>query len=343
MRGNINALGDLNKVQELYNISPDELTDEILQSNSPLILKDFCSAWPLVQLGEKSIQSSTDYLMKYYRGMAVPAGYGDPEINGRIFYNEELNGFNFKSAKITLPMLLETIRRSEHEKKPPTAYMASVSVDELLPNFRQEHTVNLGDRNAFVNIWIGNRSRIAAHYDFPSNLACCLTGRRRFTLLPPDQLENLYVGPLELSPGGQEISLVDFANPDFKKFPKFERALKSAQVADLESGDALYLPGMWWHHVEAFDALNILMTHWWLPESSGVSRPMDALQLAIIAMRNLPQNQRKTWKNIFDYYVFDKEKHSQEHIPDEARGMLSDDLDTISAQKIKLSVIEKLK
>ena len=59
--------------------------------------------------------------------------------------------------------------------------------------------------------------------------------------------------------GGQAVSMVDFAEPDLGRHPGFRAAIEAAQVADLEPGDALFYPGMWWHQVEAFDAFNVMI------------------------------------------------------------------------------------
>ena len=70
--------------------------------------------------------------------------------------------------------------------------------------------------------------------DLPDNLACVVAGRRRVTLFPPAQLENLYIGPLDHTPAGQAVSLVDFHAPDPARFPKFTEALRHARGAVLE-------------------------------------------------------------------------------------------------------------
>jgi hypothetical protein len=101
-------------------------------------------------------------------------------------------------------------------------------IDKWLPGFRDQNDLVIEKYQSLASIWMGNKSRIAAHYDFASNIACCVAGRRKFTLFPPEQLENLYVGPLDFTPAGQPISLVDFKHPDFEKFPKFRTALESA-------------------------------------------------------------------------------------------------------------------
>ncbi len=158
--------------------------------------------------------------------------------------------------------------------------MGSTTIDTALPGFRVQNDMDFGTRNPLASIWIGNRTRIAAHHDLPDNLACVVAGHRRFTLFPPEQLANLYVGPLDFTPAGQAISLVDFAKPDYTRFPRFAQALQAARVAELGPGDALFIPSMWWHHIESLDAFNVLVNYWWRQSPAYMDSPMSALMLA---------------------------------------------------------------
>ena len=57
-----------------------------------------------------------------------------------------------------------------------------------------------------------------------------------------------------------------------------DEAQRHAQVAELAPGDAIYIPPMWWHHVRADGALNILVNYWFgQPEDRF---PFAALMLA---------------------------------------------------------------
>jgi hypothetical protein len=196
--------------------------------------------------------------------------------------------------------LLEKIGEHKEDTAPPAIYMASTMVDQWLPGFRKENDIDVPGADPLVSIWMGNRSRIGAHYDLPDNIACSVIGRRRFTLFPPDQISNLYPGPLDFSPGGQAISVVDFHNPDYQRFPKFRSALENAQLAELEPGDAVFVPSMWWHHVESLDSFNVLINYWWRQSPHFMSTPMSTLHHALLTIRDLPPRQRLAWKEIFN-------------------------------------------
>jgi hypothetical protein len=177
------------------------------------------------------------------------------------------------------------------------------------------------DATDIPRIWIGNAVKVQTHYDLSRNLACVAAGKRRFTLFPPEQLANLYIGPVDFTPGGTPVSMVPLDEPDFDRFPRFRQALDAAQVAELEPGDALYLPYAWWHHVESLEGFNILINYWW-NEQQAPAQPYDSLLHAVLAFRDLPADERKFWQGMFEYFVFETEGPSLTHLAPQHRGHL---------------------
>ncbi len=91
----------------------------------------------------------------------------------------------------------------------------------------------------------------------------------------------------------------------------------------MEAGDALYIPGMWWHHVEALDAFNVLVNYWWQTVAGlAWTRRSNALMHALLSLRDLPPAQRAAWRGIFDHYVFAADDTAAAHIPERGRGVL---------------------
>lgn len=332
-----------NGIECLCGIDPQAIPDHVLQSTKPIILKGFCVNWPLVQAGLSGSEALATTLLNYYSGQPVHACYGQPETQGRVFYNDKLDGFNFTGANVPLNQVLDKLIAHQDDPEPPTIYVASTEVNRWFPSFVNDHLCTIPNASPLTSLWLGNKTRIAAHYDFPANLACNLVGKRKFTLFPPEQIANLYIGPLDFAPGGQPISMVDFANPDFNKYPKFKDALNHAHVAELEPGDALYLPSMWWHHVEALSSINVLLSHWWRDSEPFMGRPDNALTASILAIRSLPKNQRMAWKAIFDHYIFEPELDPLDHIPQSAKAELNYPLDELSARKLRADLQNKLK
>ena len=331
------------KVTVVEGCRANNIPQSVLTSTQPLVLKDFAADWPLVIAGKQSPQAAADYIRGFYSAIPVNACFAEPSIDGRIFYNSNMDGFNFTGSKVDLNLALDKLLEHLTDNNPPAMYVGSTEINQWFPGFSQQNPIALDGLNPLASIWIGNQTRIAAHYDFPNNIACAAVGRRRFTLFPPEQIKNLYVGPIGFAPGGQEISLVDFNNPDYQRYPKFKVAAAAAQVAELDAGDALFLPSMWWHHVEALDSFNVLVSHWWRDSPAFMGRPNNALSLAILSLRSLPSEQRQAWKHIFDHYIFDHQPEDLDHIPDAARAILNQPLDELSARRLRAEIIDKLK
>jgi hypothetical protein len=169
-------------------------------------------------------------------------------------------------------------------------------------------------------MWIGNQTMTAPHYDNMENIACVVAGRRKFTLFPIEQLPNLYMGPPDLTPAGQPISLVDIRAPDYARFPRYREAEAHGLVATLEPGDAIYIPTLWWHGVESLDSVNVMVNTWWRDVPSYLGSPMTALLSGLLALRDLPEAQRAAWKVVFDNLVFETNGPAFDHLPDAARG-----------------------
>lgn len=329
------------KVEEVFGCDPQALPDEVLNSTEPLLLKGLVKDWPLVQAGLRSDEEARNYLQRFYQGCPVTVSRMAPENRGRVFYNEDVSKLNFETGTTTLDVVLDQIFKHKQDPLPPTYYVGSTTLDVCLPGMRAENDLNMRELNPLVSIWVGNQTRVAAHYDAPENIACVVIGKRRFTLFPPSQIENLYPGPLDFTPAGQTISMVDFDNPDFEKFPRFKTAIENAQVADMEPGDALMLPSMWWHHVEGLSSFNMLVNYWWRLAPKYMGQAVTVLNHAILSIRDLPEHEKAAWKHIFDYYIFGDAKHAGEHLPEAARGSLGE-LDEMQSRKLRALLLNKL-
>jgi len=332
-----------NRIPEITGVDPRALPEELLKSGQPVVLRGLVENWPMARAGRKSTSEAVAYLRRFEREAAPPAvvTVGPPEIGGRFFYNHDLTDFNFRREHVPLGVVLNTLLKYATEDSPPAIYIASTTIDTWLPGFRDENDLALGAREPLASIWIGNRTRIPAHQDVPDNLACVVAGRRRVTLFPPQQLSNLYIGPLDFTPAGQAISLVDIDAPDFDRFPKFAEALKHAQVAELGPGDAVFIPSMWWHYVQALEDFNVLVNYWWRQSSAWMDTPMNALMLAIMSIRDLPANEREIWDDVFRHYVFGANEATVEHIPENARRVLGP-FDDEKARALRARLLQRL-
>lgn len=294
----------------------------IRAEGQPVILRGIGAGWPGVRAAQDGDETFIAYLKRFSTSEPVTALVGQPDINGRFFYTEDLTALNFQRGVSPLDPFLNRILRDRDHPEPLAMAVQSELVSQLLPGFDQENQLGLLPDSVEPRAWIGNRIRVAPHSDLMENIGVVVAGRRRFNVFPPDQVGNLYTGPFELTPAGTPVSLVELADPDFVRFPNFAKALAVAQVAELEPGDGIYIPYHWWHGVDSLAGVNLFVNYWWSDALQLGASPYEALMFGSLALRDLPPEQRAVWRTMFDHYVFGANGDPAAHLPDHAKGLL---------------------
>ena len=282
----------------------------------PVVFKGAVRAWPAVQAAAESLDALITYLKACDNGFPAETFRQPPGADGKYFYGGDQKTLNFARARIPISATLGRLRMPDAEP----IYIQSAPLKDHLPGFRAENS--LPGIDAEPRAWIGNRSITQIHFDLYYNLACMVAGRKRFVLFPPDQAKNLYMGPVEATVSGVPTAMASLENPDFTAHPRFAEALTAATVADLEPGDVLYIPYMWWHHVSSSGAFNMQVNYWWNTAAPEMGVAMQTLLHGILSLRDLPPDQTAAWKAMFDHFVFHQSDPVADHLRPEVRGLL---------------------
>lgn len=289
---------------------------------APVVMRGLVRDWPVVAAGTDSVEAVAAHLLQFDRGATAEAFVGAPEIGGRFFYSPDMKGYNFERRRGRFAELLGYLRGVVGKDGAPSVYAGALETAEMLPGFAEANPLPLlAGLDAPPRIWLGNASTISTHFDVSDNVACVAAGRRRFTLFPPDQIHNLYVGPLDRTVAGQPTSMVELNAPDFERFPRFREALTAARTAELEPGDAIYIPALWWHQVEATAPFNALVNFWWNDSPDAAAR-FDAMVHAAMAIGHLSAERRAAWEAMFDTFVFRHHGDPVAHLAPEHRSVL---------------------
>ena len=316
------------------------LAEALGGAQQPFVVRGLAADWPLVKAGLAGPAQVRGYLVGHARDRKFPVNIGQPGGGDRLFYDAAMD-VNFSMAQGALDAILDGIIANADKRDAPVIYLSSLDVEAYFSGLGAANPMPLGARQPITSIWIGNRTRIAAHNDVPDNLAVCAAGKRRFTLFPPAQMGNLYPGPLDNTPAGRPVSMVDLRDPDLHAYPGFAAALDHALVADLEPGDAIHIPSLWWHHVEGLSPFNVLVNYWWRDVPAYLGHPEDALYHAILAIRDLPAVARERWRDQFEHYVFSGGEPATAHLPGAAQGVLAP-LTADTAGQIKAKLLRGL-
>ena len=305
---------------EFRDVTAETFRTEILPAARPAILRGLVGDWPAVRAGLKSPEALADHVRGFDTGAPVRFAEAPPEVEGRFFYNDGMTGMNFTQREATVGSVLDRLLALRDKDAPPAVAMQSIPEPHALPGFARANPSPLLGEEVFPRLWIGNAATVHTHHDMNDNIACAVAGRRRVILFPPDQTQNLYIGPFERTPAGPPVSMASVVEPDLDRHPRFAEAWAAAEVADLEPGDALFIPYLWWHHVQSLDRFSVLVNYWW-NAAEAPTAPMGALIHAMLGVRDLPPSQREAWRAMFDAFVFDADDPPGGHLPEDRRGV----------------------
>tara|TARA_R110002167_G_scaffold1917_2_gene9555 strand:+ start:36006 stop:36584 length:579 start_codon:yes stop_codon:yes gene_type:complete len=156
-----------------------------------------------------------DYLSQFDQAQSLPVIVLPKETKGRMFYDAALTGVNFQQTQGTLQQALANMQRYKSRLASDSVCVQSARIEETLPGLSSQLDNPLLP-GSHPYIGVGNPIIVAAHFDEAHNIAVVTAGKRRFTLFPPQQIKNLYIGPLDFPPAGQPISLVDLRASDLQ-------------------------------------------------------------------------------------------------------------------------------
>jgi hypothetical protein len=302
--------------------SPDAFVREVAEHCRPVVIRGLVGAWPVVHAANRSAVQFRDYVLRFDAGAEAEVFIGEPDIAGKYYYSDDLRTFNFARARMRFADALDRIVSTSGRDGERSMYLGSLPTEHYLPGFAAENALSIVKAGVTPRIWLGHASNVSAHYDTMDNIACVVVGERRFTLFAPETIDRLYVGPLDHTMAGQPVSLAASAPVDDERYPLFREVREQALVAELRAGDAIYLPKLWWHQVEATSAFNVLVNYWWDAFSAGPDAPSVALLLSMITIAERPAAERKAWQAFFDHFVFRSKGHPLAHLPASQHGVL---------------------
>ena len=142
----------MKKIEEWQNVDRAVFENEILPATRPAVLRGLLRDWPAVQAGRESASSVVNYFKRFDTGGAVSAMVGPPHINGRFFYTDDFQGFNFGSENVSIGTALDTLLSLADDPQPPAIALQAMHVPDIMPTFQGGSNTSSTLTSAIVGI-----------------------------------------------------------------------------------------------------------------------------------------------------------------------------------------------
>lgn len=228
----------------------------------PIVIKQALDGWPA-----KERWANTQYLMGVAGPRTVPVEIGRHYLAPG--WSQKLMLFSD---------FLKGLSHHREDNGEPLQYLAQHDLLRQIPALAKdvvtpEYCVALSSRIQSVNCWFGPAGTVTPlHTDKYHNFLCQVVGRKYVRLYSNDQNQSLY--PFQGDVMTANASMVDLDAPDHEAFPLFTSVPFLECV--LESGDALYIPPLWWHYVKSLTS-SASVSFWWDAEGCTESSTLKAI------------------------------------------------------------------
>jgi [protein]-arginine 3-hydroxylase / protease len=273
-------------VERVRNLSPRDFNLRFAAAHRPVLIEGVASQWPACQ--RWSLPDFRERLGDH----RVPVEVWEGEDTAPGLYLERV-----RQEEMTIRDYVDRCTAGGPSKR---YYLAQYPIFDKLPALRGEvpSLEEWFDFPAFYPaalrrlltatplLWMGPGGTVSnLHFDVYQNLFVQICGRKRFTLVSPEQSTRL--GYPEPSFGLlANFSPLDLERPD----PRTLALSREVDALDCEvgPGEVLFIPLGWWHHVRSLEA-SISMNFWWWPvlRTLVYSRRHIAVSLRTVISRKL--------------------------------------------------------
>lgn len=228
----LNNTFDLIEVEKVKGISKEEFIEKYYKKKKPVLIEGLTDSW--------NDKWRFDYIKEIAGEQIVPLYTSEPTKGKKNSLDPV--------AKMKMSEYIDLLRTQPTDLR-IFFYMVKDNLPQLLKDF-EFPDIGLPYFKRIPALFFGGQgAKVFMHYDIDlgDNLHIHFEGRKRVLLFGPDQNTNLYKVPFSIC----NLESIDMSNPDFEKYP----ALKNAKglVANMNHGDALYIPGEWWHFITYVD------------------------------------------------------------------------------------------
>jgi len=263
-------------------LTESEFVANFKNTSTPIILSDLTANWPA------RAKWNTDYLKRIAGDQLVPV-YSSKPAKGKQHQHAA-------EKQISFAAYLELLENGENDLR-MFFYNILENVPSLLDDFDYPELGMRFFKRLPVLFMGGKGAKVQMHYDIDlaDLILCHFGGPKRVLLIPPEQTPFMYKVPFSFS----ALHDVDFGNPDFEKYPALQQL--NGYVAELQHGDALYIPSGYWHYITYGDigfsmTLRSMPTSFYgrmtLMKNIFVTRTIEGLMRKISGQRWNDRNER---------------------------------------------------